>query len=125
MGRYERDIAVIYYLTKDWHYELGGNFVDLTMGGETHTPQFNSLVAFNVPRLHEVDLMKIDRHRITIFGWFYKLVNTTTKTTKTTRNNMIDDISNDNSNMKRKKRKKKKKKKKRGQKKKKKKKKKS
>ena len=99
--RYERDIAVIYYLTKDWHYELGGNFVDLTVGGETHTPQFNSLVAFNVPRLHEVDLMKTDRHRITIFGWFYKLVNTTTKTT---RNNMINNISNVNSNMKTKKR---------------------
>ena len=71
--RYERDIAVIYYLTKDWHYELGGNFVDLSVGGDTHTPIFNSLVAFLVPRLHEVDMMKTDRNRITIFGWFYKL----------------------------------------------------
>ena len=71
--RYERDIAVIYYLTKDWHYELGGNFVDLSVGGDTHTPIFNSLVSFLVPRLHEVDMMKTDRNRITIFGWFYKL----------------------------------------------------
>ena len=41
--------------------------------GDTHTPIFNSLVAFLVPRLHEVDMMKTDRNRITIFGWFYKL----------------------------------------------------
>jgi Rps23 Pro-64 3,4-dihydroxylase Tpa1-like proline 4-hydroxylase len=51
--RQARDIAVIYYLTKDWEEDMGGIFVDLESGVQ-HVPKFNSLVAFKVPRMHMV-----------------------------------------------------------------------
>ncbi|KAK3266960.1 hypothetical protein CYMTET_24449 [Cymbomonas tetramitiformis] len=71
--RYEREIAVIYYLTKDWNAEMGGCFVDLELGLE-HVPAFNSLVAFRVPRLHQVTELYTSRDRFSMFGWFYKPV---------------------------------------------------
>mmetsp|Transcript_28335 Transcript_28335/g.47543 ORF Transcript_28335/g.47543 Transcript_28335/m.47543 type:complete len:338 (+) Transcript_28335:236-1249(+) len=69
--RQARDIAVIYYLTKDWEEEMGGIFVDMEAGVQ-HVPKFNSLVAFKVPRLHMVTSLHTDRSRFSMFGWFYK-----------------------------------------------------
>eukprot|EP01134_Creolimax_fragrantissima_P002321 CFRG2321T1 len=67
-----RDIAVIYYLAKNWKEDMGGVLVDHTTN-ERHVPLFNSLVAFHVPRLHEVTA--VTEHatmpRYSIFGWFY------------------------------------------------------
>mmetsp|Transcript_32810 Transcript_32810/g.71568 ORF Transcript_32810/g.71568 Transcript_32810/m.71568 type:complete len:318 (-) Transcript_32810:142-1095(-) len=68
--RYERELAVILYFTKSWQESMGGCFVDLATGLE-HVPVFNSLVAFRVPRLHEVSEMLTDRERFSVFGWFY------------------------------------------------------
>ena len=61
---------MVYYLTKDWHERLGGAFVDLATGSEL-VPRFNSLVAFWVPRMHEVTPMLTRRERLSVFGWFY------------------------------------------------------
>jgi hypothetical protein len=49
-----RDIAVIFYLTPGWQSKFGGLLIDHSAGGEVIVPEFNSLVAFRVPRLHEV-----------------------------------------------------------------------
>jgi hypothetical protein len=68
---YDRDIACIYYLSKSWDERLGGLFVDLQERNE-HVPLFNSLVAFRVPRMHEVTPLNTDRPRFSIFGWFYR-----------------------------------------------------
>lgn len=48
-----RDIAVIYYLTEEWTREDGGLLLDLETGKE-YVPEFNSLIAFKIPRMHEV-----------------------------------------------------------------------
>ena len=68
--KWTRDIALIYYLAKDWKESMGGNLRDLT-GDQTFTPEFNSLVAFRVPRMHEVTACTHPaRNRFSIFGWF-------------------------------------------------------
>jgi len=67
---HKRSIAVIFYLTQNWTEDFGGSFVDL-QGGVSHVPLFNSVVAFRVPRRHEVEVVKTDRARLSIFGWFY------------------------------------------------------
>lgn len=64
-----RDIAVIYYLTKDWDKEHGGALVDCQTG-ERYVPSFNSAVIFQVPRYHEVTEVTSERPRYSIFGWF-------------------------------------------------------
>ncbi|OLP83378.1 Bifunctional lysine-specific demethylase and histidyl-hydroxylase NO66 [Symbiodinium microadriaticum] len=46
-----RTVAVIWYLTPDWRKEWGGAFHDLETGEEI-LPEFNTLVAFHVPRFH-------------------------------------------------------------------------
>jgi Rps23 Pro-64 3,4-dihydroxylase Tpa1-like proline 4-hydroxylase len=44
---------VIYYLTKDWTEANGGVLIDIPTGTR-YVPEFNSLVAFRIPRFHEV-----------------------------------------------------------------------
>lgn len=64
-----RDVAIIYYLTKGWNAEMGGVFRDLE-GKKEFVPEFNSLVAFQVPRYHEVTAVAItSAPRYSIFGW--------------------------------------------------------
>jgi len=64
-----RDVAIIYYLTKDWKVEMGGVLKDLE-GGKEYVPEFNSLVAFQVPRYHEVTAVAANSApRYSIFGW--------------------------------------------------------
>eukprot|EP00439_Symbiodinium_sp_Y106_P045289 s473_g5.t1 len=53
-----RTVAVIWYLTPDWRKEWGGAFHDLETGEEI-LPEFNTLVAFNVPRFHAVRLLGV------------------------------------------------------------------
>eukprot|EP00879_Flechtneria_rotunda_P029966 GHRR01032441.1.p1 GENE.GHRR01032441.1~~GHRR01032441.1.p1 ORF type:complete len:181 (+),score=69.31 GHRR01032441.1:51-545(+) len=67
-----RTIACIYYLTKDWQAEYGGELVDLEAHGgpKVHVPQYNSVVMFRVPRWHEVRPVIGDRPRYSVFGWF-------------------------------------------------------
>jgi Rps23 Pro-64 3,4-dihydroxylase Tpa1-like proline 4-hydroxylase len=48
-----REVAVIYYLTKGWRSEWGGHLLDLE-GGTTVVPEFNSAIAFTIPRYHQV-----------------------------------------------------------------------
>jgi hypothetical protein len=66
-----RDIAVILYLSHDWTEEDGGVFIDHgTVPPSAIVPQFNTLVAFRVPRLHEVTPVLTDtKRRYSIFGW--------------------------------------------------------
>lgn len=70
---YSRYIAVIYYLSKDWNEEDGGALVDLDAGMAKFVPEFNSMVAFIVPRWHQVEAVKTSsKARLSIFGWFLK-----------------------------------------------------
>jgi len=69
-----RDVAIVLYLTPGWTHDMGGAFAD-HVGGQTYTPEFNSLVAFRVPRLHEVTKVtskarKAGLSRASLFGWF-------------------------------------------------------
>lgn len=67
---YSRDIAVIYYLAKDWKAEDGGALIDVPTQKQ-YVPLFNSLVAFQVPRFHAVEPVKSpNKERISLFGWF-------------------------------------------------------
>lgn len=70
--QYSRHIAVIYYCSKDWKAEYGGQLVDMVTGQE-YVPEFNSVVAFQVPRFHQVKPVLIPSvERFSIFGWFFK-----------------------------------------------------
>ena len=66
-----RDIAMVFYLTKDWSADNGGCFIDL-VGGEIVTPQFNTCILFHVPRLHRVEPVLNSCVRYSIFGWFFE-----------------------------------------------------
>ena len=64
-----RAIAVIYYLTRDWSPSFGGHLKDIATGN-TYVPEFNSLIAFRIPRWHEVTAVTAARARYSLFGWF-------------------------------------------------------
>ena len=63
---------MIYYLSKDWKEEDGGILEDLQTG-ERHVPTFNTLIAFKIPRLHQVTkVVSETKVRFSVFGWFLK-----------------------------------------------------
>lgn len=69
---FSRHIAVIYYCSKDWKKEYGGQLLDMVTGME-YVPEFNSVVAFEVPRFHEVKPVLVPSvERYSVFGWFFK-----------------------------------------------------
>merc|ERR1712232_338243 len=70
-------VAAIWYLTKDWKEEFGGQLVDLqaTEGSaeaKAMVPIYNTLVAFEVPHWHEVRAVSANRYRYSIFGWWHQ-----------------------------------------------------
>ena len=69
---FSRHIALIYYCSKDWKDEYGGQLVDMVTGKE-YVPEFNSMIAFEVPRFHQVNpVLAPLLARYSIFGWFFK-----------------------------------------------------
>ncbi|CAJ1406844.1 unnamed protein product [Effrenium voratum] len=58
--------------SQDWKPSFGGQFVDLESeeGAAKHSPDFNTLVAFEVPRLHEVSAVRKGHARYSLFGWW-------------------------------------------------------
>ncbi|GBG25248.1 Ankyrin repeat and KH domain-containing protein 1 [Hondaea fermentalgiana] len=72
---WSRDVAVIFYLTKDWTKADGGALLDLDPGAQrsSYVPLFNSLVSFVVPREHAVTAVRPRTGRAprySLFGWF-------------------------------------------------------
>ena len=68
---HSRDIAMVYYLTKNWTVDDGGCFIDL-VGGQALIPEFNTCMLFTVPRLHRVEPVLSTSVRYSIFGWFFE-----------------------------------------------------
>lgn len=66
---HSRDVAIILHMTPHLVKSDGGLFVDHA-GKSVRTPLFNSMVAFRVPRQHEVTQVISRVHRYSIFGWF-------------------------------------------------------
>jgi Rps23 Pro-64 3,4-dihydroxylase Tpa1-like proline 4-hydroxylase len=89
MVSYTRDVAIIFYFNKNWTSDDGGILVDHKRTRE-HKPVFNSMVAFRVPRLHEVTPVKSDRNRFSLFGWF--LSNEDYVTSKSKRSTRHEDV---------------------------------
>mmetsp|Transcript_41696 Transcript_41696/g.75726 ORF Transcript_41696/g.75726 Transcript_41696/m.75726 type:complete len:269 (-) Transcript_41696:15-821(-) len=69
-----RNLAIVYYLVPDWVADYGGCLIDhgCPSGPRTIVPVFNSLVAFLVPRQHEVSQVvgTGPERRYSVFGWF-------------------------------------------------------
>merc|ERR1719316_1432826 len=65
---HSRDIAIVLHLSQ-LSLDDGGSFNDIA-GGAVFAPCFNSLIAFRVPRLHEVTTMMASAPRYSIYGWF-------------------------------------------------------
>ena len=69
---YSRHIALIFYCSKDWKEEYGGQLVDMVTETE-YVPEFNSMIAFEVPRFHQVKpVLAPLLARYSVFGWFFK-----------------------------------------------------
>ena len=71
-ARHSRIIAVVLHLSRGaWDATAGGQFCDLQAGAE-HSPAFNTLFAFDVPRWHAVKPPAPDApgRRLSLFGWF-------------------------------------------------------
>lgn len=64
-----RDVALVLHLTPNWTKQDGGLFVDHA-GRSARAPVFNSLLAFRVPRQHEVTRVATRLPRYSIYGWF-------------------------------------------------------
>eukprot|EP00435_Cladocopium_sp_Y103_P006610 s2158_g2.t1 len=68
-----RWVAAAYYLNKEWKATAGGQFVDMAASKHVlHSPDFNTLVAFEVPRLHAVRALRGRRPRYSLFGWWLR-----------------------------------------------------
>lgn len=69
---FSRHIAMIFYCSKDWKEEYGGQLVDMVTKKE-YVPEFNSMIAFEVPRFHQVmPVLAPLMARYSVFGWFFK-----------------------------------------------------
>ncbi|CAE7226674.1 unnamed protein product [Symbiodinium pilosum] len=70
--QYRRWVAAAYYLNKDWQPSFGGHFTDLADPSlpVRHLPEFNTLVVFEVPRLHSVEAVHGLHARYSLFGWW-------------------------------------------------------
>jgi Rps23 Pro-64 3,4-dihydroxylase Tpa1-like proline 4-hydroxylase len=69
---FSRYIAAIYYLTPDWQAKDGGALIDMETKSR-YVPEFNSLIAFKVPRWHQVETVTSqEKARYSVFGWFLK-----------------------------------------------------
>jgi len=69
---FNRQVAAVYYLNRDWPTDCGGMLVDMQTG-EAYPPEFNSLVIFTVPRMHMVTAIEsVKLQRFSIFGWWLK-----------------------------------------------------
>ena len=72
---YERRLAFVWQLTDRWCEADGGLFVDLggdAGGGQgrSHTPIFNALLTFGVPRMHRVTRVTASsKARYACYGW--------------------------------------------------------
>lgn len=67
---FERRLACVYYLNKDWNEKDGGEFID-SVTGKKYLPLFNRFVVFMVPRMHAVAQVKGEtKDRRSIFGWW-------------------------------------------------------
>lgn len=73
---FSRTVAGIWYLTRDWSESHGGCLRDLEKpsgsSDSEFVPLYNSLVAFEVPHMHEVTKVTSDRYRYSIFGWWHQ-----------------------------------------------------
>ena len=79
-----RAVAVILFLTKDWSKENGGCFKDCQQTEEkpedTHVPEFNTLLAFHVPRLYQITPVLAEAtNRKCVFGWFLQVKSNRTR----------------------------------------------
>jgi hypothetical protein len=66
------------FLTKDWSKDNGGCFKDCQQTEEkpedTHVPEFNTLLAFHVPRLYQITPVLAEAaNRKCVFGWFLQV----------------------------------------------------
>lgn len=69
---YSRKYAGILYLTRGWKARFGGALLDFATETE-HVPTFNTLIVFEVPRMHAVAPVLIDgMPRLSVFGWWLK-----------------------------------------------------
>eukprot|EP00747_Dinoflagellata_sp_TGD_P074807 gnl/TRDRNA2_/TRDRNA2_158470_c0_seq1.p1 gnl/TRDRNA2_/TRDRNA2_158470_c0~~gnl/TRDRNA2_/TRDRNA2_158470_c0_seq1.p1 ORF type:complete len:368 (-),score=64.69 gnl/TRDRNA2_/TRDRNA2_158470_c0_seq1:85-1188(-) len=68
---YVRIVAAAYYLNPVWPQSFGGVLRDLETKKQ-HLPEFNTLIAFEVPRMHEVSAVCCPpaMARYSIFGWW-------------------------------------------------------
>jgi hypothetical protein len=72
---HSRSIAIILYLSRNWKREHGGVLLDFEDSNDPskpkeYCPEFNSMVAFMVPRWHQVtDVTEPGKRRYSLFGW--------------------------------------------------------
>merc|ERR1712166_798203 len=66
---WDRKIALILYFNKEWKGSWGGQLVDM-QADKKILPLYNSLVLFQVPRMHCVMPVVGAHSRLSIFGWW-------------------------------------------------------
>ena len=71
---FSREIGVIYYLCKGWQPQYGGQFVDIQSQrwplAPCLTPQFNTLLAFRIPRKYVLTAVRHSAPLYAMHGWW-------------------------------------------------------